>query len=109
MDYTLLMVFSMVMVIISGMFGIFGFSMGLKALIEVKALQNSTHQIQYVPVDDQIDKENERYLKEVQDKKNDWATSSDSLETQQKMYKEDIEEELPEFALDDDDKEIFSY
>lgn len=69
--------------------------------IKILAMEKSTHSIQYVPVDPDIDKANEEYTKQ-------WATSEEALKKDRKLYKEELEDEMPEFSLTDDDKEIFS-
>ena len=74
-----------------------GFVMGLQALISVKAMEKSTHSIQYAPVN----------MDDVKDE--NWGTSEESLEKQRNLFKEDIEDNMPEFALNDDDKERFAF
>lgn len=71
------------------------------ALIKIMAIEKSTHSIQYVPVDEEIDKANQEYMQK-------WATDDKSIKKEMKAYQEEIETEMPEFALDDEDKEIFS-
>lgn len=71
---------------------------GIRAYIEVSALKQSTHTITYAPVDKEIDEANKL-----------WATQQEQLKTQMKVYQEDIEEEMPEFALDDEDRKVFSF
>jgi len=78
---------------------------GTLAFIEV---QRSTHSIQYMPVDDAIDKENEAFLKTVKTD-DSWATSPDTLKKQDELYKEELESEMPSFASTDEDMEIISY
>lgn len=82
--------------------------LGALAYINVLAIQRSTHSIQYMPVDDAIDKENEAYLKSVQND-DSWATSPEVLRKQDMLYKEDLEESMPEFVSTDEDREIISY
>jgi hypothetical protein len=94
----ILVVISLVSILFSAL--TVGFS--IKAMIEVKAMQRSTHQIQYMPMDENIDKENEDFLKK------DWASSDKNIEKQNELYKEEIEDKLPEFALSEEDKEVFS-
>lgn len=60
-----------------------------------------------MPVDDAIDKENEEFLKAMD--KEPWATSEESLNKQSNLYKEDLKEVMPEFALEEEDKEYISY
>ena len=70
------------------------------ALIKVIAMEKSTHTIQYV--DPEIEKANKEFLDE-------WATPDSALEEQDKLYKEDLEELMPEFATSKEDKEIYSF
>jgi F0F1-type ATP synthase membrane subunit b/b' len=74
---------------------------GIVALIKIMALEKSTHSIQYVPVDEEIDKANEEYMKQ-------WATDDAAIAKERKLYQEELADEMPEFALNDNDKEVFS-
>lgn len=99
------MTLEVVLIIVSSISFIFSFltvGFAFKALIEVKALQRSTHSLEYVPVDPEIDKANNEFLSK------EWASSEKAINKQNEMYKDEIEEKLPEFALSDEDKEIFS-
>jgi len=84
-----------------------GAVIGTLAFIEVRSIQRSTHSIQYMPVDDAIDKENEAFLKSQNDES--WATSPDTLKKQDELYKEEMEQKMPSFASTDEDMEIISY
>jgi biopolymer transport protein ExbB/TolQ len=70
----------------------------IEAKIETEAMRKSTHTVQYAPIDPEIDKANQQ-----------WATREEVLQKQNKMFQEDLEEEMPELAPDEDDKEIFSF
>jgi hypothetical protein len=76
------------------------------SLVLLIAKEKSTHTVQLTPVDTEIDRLNEEFLKN--NRKGSWATSEEAIEKQKKMYQEEIEAEMPEFSLDEDDKEIFS-
>ena len=71
------------------------------AIIMIVAREKATHTVQMVPVDEEIERANEEFLKQ-------WATSDEVISKQNKMHREEVEEQMPEFALDDEDKEIFS-
>jgi len=71
------------------------------AIIMIVAREKATHTVQMVPVDEEIERANEEFLKQ-------WATSDEAISKQNKMHREEVEEQMPEFALDDEDKEIFS-
>lgn len=77
-----------------------GFSLyySLKAHLVVLAMEKSTHTVTYAPIDKEIDEANKA-----------WSTKQDTLDKEQKMYQEDIENEMPEFASDEDDKKIYSF
>lgn len=82
-------------------FAVLGFIFASVALIKIIAMEKSTHTVQMVPMDEEIDKANQEFMKK-------WASSEEAIAKQNKLYKEDVEEAMPEFALDDEDKEIFS-
>jgi len=88
--------------ILCSLLGIGGFIMGLTALIQVKALQASTHSVQYMPIDPQIDKENEELMA-------GWGTSDEAISEQDKLFKEALEEEMPEFVPNEEDKKKYSF
>ena len=97
-----------ILIIVSSVSFIFSFitvGFSITALIEVKAMQKSTHAVEYVPIDPEIDKENDAYLSQD---KNAWASSDKAIKKQNEMFKDDLEEKLPEFVLSDEDKEIYS-
>jgi antitoxin component of RelBE/YafQ-DinJ toxin-antitoxin module len=90
------------LIILGSIAGFIGFGLGLSALIQVKALKESTHSVQYMPIDPSIDDENQKTL-------NSWATSDGAINEQHQMFKEDLEDDLPEFAPKDEDKKKHSY
>ena len=78
-------------------FAVLGFILATICLIKVIAMEKATHSVQYVPLDDEFEEANKK-----------WASSDEAIRKQNKMYAEEVEEKMPEFALDDEDKEIFS-
>jgi len=58
------------------------------------AREKATHTVQLVPVDEEVQRANDEY--------------SAALKRQNDLHKEETELEFPEFALDDDDKEVWS-
>ena len=76
------------------------------AIVMMIAKDKSTHTVQMIPVDEEIDRANEEFLRA--NRKDPWASSEEAILKQQKLYNEEVEKEMPEFALDDSDKEIFS-
>lgn len=71
------------------------------SMIMIIARDKATHTVQMVPVDEEIERANEEFLKQ-------WRTSDDAINKQNAMNREETEELMPEFALDDDDLEIHS-
>lgn len=80
-------------------------SIGCLAYIKSQAIEASTHSIQYMPIDPAVDEHNEKLL----NKDKSWATSEETIKKQQKLFTEELEENMPEFALSDEDKEIISF
>jgi uncharacterized protein YoxC len=77
---------------------IFAVLYSIRAHATVMAMEKSTHTVQYMPIDPKVDKEN-----------SEWITRQETLEKERKMYSEDIESEMPEFAQDDEDKHVYSF
>lgn len=71
------------------------------SVIMILAKEKSTHTVQMVPVDAEIERANEEYLSK-------WASSEKAISKENKLYQEEIEAEMPEFSLTDEDKEVFS-
>jgi len=69
---------------------------------KVQALEKSTHTVQMVPIDEEIDKANRDYMEQ-------WATSQKSLEEQAKMDIEDRDDLMPEFASSEEDKKTYTF
>jgi hypothetical protein len=84
-------------------FGILGTIIGLVALVKVLAAEKSTHSVTYMPMDKEIDRANDEFLKES------WATKESMIAKDRKEFQEDLETEMPEFFPDDDDREIHSF
>lgn len=74
--------------------------LSIYSLVKVMAMEKSTHTVQLMPVDEDIDKHNQKIMEE-------WATSEESIAKQQKMYREDLEDEMPE--LYEDKPEVISF
>ena len=77
-----------------------GFSLyySLKAYATIMALEKSTHTITYAPVDKEIEEANSK-----------WSTKQESLDKQNKMFQEDIEDQMPEFSTNEEDRKIYSF
>lgn len=100
-------VISTICITLSLTMSVIAITVGLKALISVKALQLSTHNVQYVPIDPETDRENKKFIKEQQSE--EWATTDEAISKQNKLHKEDMEDYMPEFATDEDDRKIHSF
>lgn len=83
----------MVIGIIGFIFGLVGFIVASFSWLKMTAMEKSTHQIQYVPIEEQA---------------RGWATDQAALEKEQKLYNDELKDEMGEFSLSDDDKKIFS-
>lgn len=101
-DIMELQVFTISAAVIGLIFGIIGFILGLYAVITVKALERSTHTITYKPIDEEIDKHNQELT-------SSWATSEEALNKDTKLYREDVEKEMPEFAHTEEEDKIYSF
>jgi len=99
LDYQILLT---ICSLLSIAFSLISIITSIYAAVKVTAMEKSTHQVTYMPIDEQIDKENQDFMKK-------WATDDESLQTQQKVFKEDLEDIMPEFAPEDDDKKIHSF
>lgn len=89
------------MLIACGIISSLALLLSCTAIILIMAKEKSTHTIQMVPVDEEIERANEEFLQK-------WATSEDAVNKQNKMFQEDLKDKMPEFSLDEEDKEIFS-
>jgi uncharacterized membrane-anchored protein YhcB (DUF1043 family) len=81
--------------------GVIACILAIASLVKVMAFEKSTHRIQYMPIDPEIDKQNEEFVKK-------WATTDQAFQKEQKLYTDELSDEMPEFAPTDEDKEIFS-
>lgn len=93
-----IVIISSVLLLLCLTFSIISIILGLRAIIEIKALKMSTHTFQYV--DPAEAKANEESVE-------NWGTKSASLVKQQELYKEDLEETLPDFV--EEDIETYSF
>ena len=105
-DYQAFLLFS---AIISLTAALISFIFSLVTYCKMVGLQNSTHSVQYVPMDPVTDRENEDYLKENQQEE-DWATTEESYLAEDKKYRKDRNEIMPDFAVDEEeDLKIHSF
>jgi hypothetical protein len=84
------------------LFSLISTIIGSIALIKVLAAERSTHTIQYAPVDEEIDRANKEFM-------DNWATKDSVFAKEREKYKEDLENEMPDFYESDEDKEIHSF
>jgi hypothetical protein len=90
-------------------FSIIGTILGLIAVVKTLAVEKSTHTITYQSVDTEIDKANEEYIKKDSNKDNNWATKASAFASEQELFQEDLETEMPDFYPDEDDRKIRSF
>lgn len=86
-------------------FGLLGTIIGLVALVKTIAAAKSTHSVQYVPMDEEIDRANNEYMK----KNEAWATKESAIAKDQEEFRENLEDAMPEFYPDDDDRKVHSF
>jgi hypothetical protein len=84
-------------------FGLLGTILGLLALVKSIAAEKSTHSVQYMPIDEEIDKENNDYLNQS------WATKESAIAKDQDEFRQNLEDDMPDFYPDDDDRKVHSY
>ena len=84
-------------------FGLLGVILGAYALIKNIAAEKSTHTVTYQPIDQEVEKANEEFLG------NSWATDQTTLVKQNEMFKEDLEEDMPDFYPDEKETKIHSF
>lgn len=82
-------------------FGVLSFILSTICFIKTLAMEKSTHTVQMVPIDPEIDKANEEYVK-------NWASSDEAIKKEEKLYKEELNDTMPEFSISKEDAEIFS-
>lgn len=99
---------SLIFSIISLIFTSFSAILASYAAVKVVAMEKSTHSLQYMPVDPQLDKENQAFMEQMSVDDN-WATSDDSIRKQQEIFKKDMEENLEYFYPEEEDKKTFSF
>jgi hypothetical protein len=87
-----------VLCLLSLIMSIFGLLLGGYALIKTIAVEKSTHSVHFQPIDETL-----------KEQMKDWGTSEESLNKQAKLYKEEVEEQLPEFADTEEDIKIHSF
>ena len=87
---------------ISLIFSVISTIIGLVALVKNIATEKSTHSVTYMPMDQEIDKENEEFLK-------NWATKESKIAEDQELFREDLETEMPDFFPDEEDRKRHSY
>lgn len=83
------------------------FIFSLVTYSKLVGLQNSTHNVQYVPIDPSVDSENREFTKEQRE--DNWATTEESYLDQDKKYRKERDEVMPDFAMDEDDMKIHSF
>jgi hypothetical protein len=86
-------------------FGILGTIIGLAALVKTIAAEKSTHTMiqNMAPVSEEIEKANNDYLNQT------WATKESAFAKEQENLQNTLEDDMPDFYPDDDDRKVHSY
>lgn len=87
-----ILIITLVLSIVSILMTAIAMVIAVLALIKTIAAEKSTHSIQYVPVDEEIDKANSEFLA-----KDSWATKEKNIDKDYKLYQEELEDVMPEF------------
>jgi len=95
-------IFLTVASILGLLFGVIGTIIGVSAMIRTIAAEKSTHNVTYMPIDEEIDKSNKEFV-------DNWATDQTTLVKQQELFKEDLEEEMPDFFPTEEDNKVTSF
>ena len=77
------------------------------AYAKVVGLQNSTHNVQYIPMDTTVDRQNEEFIKSHEE--DEWATTEDVFKKEDDKYRKERDEFMPDFAVDEEDMKIHSF
>jgi len=77
------------------------------AYSKVIGMEKSTHSVQYMPIDPMTDRENDEFIKKQQGK--EWATSEDSVNKINKQHKEDVDDYMSEFSVEEEDMKVHSF
>ena len=85
--------------IISSLLSIGAIILSSIALIKCLAAEKATHTVTFQPLDESLKSGLEQ----------GWATAPSTLDKQQKLYKADIEEKMPEFATDEEEEKVYTF
>ena len=92
---------------------VIGVTCGIMALIKVIAMEKSTHTMQYVSPDEQLNftqEENTAKWDLDSNGEPEWATTSATIAEQNKKYQEELKDQGFDFFLpEDDDKKKYSF
>ena len=106
-DNTVIMQINIFIAIICLTFSGLALILGSIAYCKVMAMSLSTHSVQYMPMDPTVDSDNEEFIEKQRG--TGWATGTESMDEQNKMFKEDVEDLMPEFGVEEDEKKIYSF
>ena len=96
-----LQLFSIIAGLTSLLLSVIALLIGLYALVLIIAANKSTHSVQMIPMDEEIEKANEEYSKK-------WSTTDSAINEQNQLHREETSDVMPEFSLNEDDLEKFS-
>lgn len=106
-----ILIYLMVSSILSLIFSVLALIIGSYAAIVCVGSLKATHTVTYMPIDEEIDKANKAFMENQDLTSNEelWATSDEELAKQDKLYREDLEDIMPEFVPSDKDKKKYSF
>ncbi|MCK9370518.1 hypothetical protein M0R04_11460 [Candidatus Dojkabacteria bacterium] len=90
-----LLIITLVLSIVSTLCSIGALILGSLSLIKCIATEKATHSVHFTPVDDAY--------------KEAWGTSESTINKQAKLYKEEIDKDMPVFAESEDDIKPYSF
>lgn len=90
-----LIILVLVTSILSILLAIGAIIMSSMALLKALATEKATHSVQFMPIEDNL--------------KDNWSTSEASLKKQADLYKKDVEENLPDFADNEEATKPYSF
>lgn len=93
----------MIISIVSLIFAVISLILVLITAIKVVGMEKSTHTITYQPVDDEIEKANQEIMEK-------WSRQGQSeIALDQKQFKEDLEDNFPEFLTEEENDGAISF
>lgn len=77
------------------------------AYAKVVGMQNSTHSVQYMPMDPEVERDNKNFVEKQHE--DGWATTEASFKEEDKKYRKEVDEYMPQFSEQENDSKIHSF